>query len=326
VHNAEAQVQVANITLNRIKTAQPGAAVSQQELDQAVAALKTAQATQEGAEAALRNSQLNLDWCRVVAPITGRVSSKLVTVGNLVTGGSTGQGTLLTTITSVDPIYLTIDADEASVLRYQRLAAEKKRVSARDQRIPCFMQLGNEHNFPRAGVVDFVNNQFDPFTGTLRARGVFPNPTGTLLPGMYATMRIAGSGRYEALLIPASAVQTQQNLKYVLTVDAKDTVHFTVVEPGALFGPLQAITSGIGPNDRIIVNGQLRARPDSQVEAKEEPIDPKLFEMTAPGSATTQELPATRPFEMPPAGQMPPMSTIVPPPSTGPSTRPATRP
>lgn len=332
VHSAEAQVQVANITLNRIKTAQPGAAVSQQELDQAVAALKTAQATQEGAEAALRNSQLNLDWCRVVAPITGRVSNKLVTVGNLVTGGSAGAGTLLTTITSVDPIYLYVDVDEASVLRYQRLAAEKKRISARDQRIPCFMQLGNEHNFPHAGVVDFVNNAFDPFTGTLHARGVFPNNAGTLLPGMYATMRIAGSGRYQALLIPAAAVQTQQNLKYVLTVDDKNTVKFTVVQPGALFGPLQAINSGIGPNDRIIVNGQLRARPDTQVDAEEQPIDPKLFELTAPGSPTTQELPQTRPFETPP-GEMPPMSTIVPPQATtqpttttSPVTRPATSP
>ena len=333
VDNAAAQVQVSQITLNRIKTAQPGAAVSQQEYDTAVATLKTAQATQEGAEAALRQSKINLGWCRVTAPITGRVGRRNMTVGNLVTGGG-GTGAPLTTIVSIDPMYLYVDVDEQSILRYQRLAAEKKRVSARDQHIPCFMQLQNEQNFPHVGVIDFVNNQLDPNTGTLRARGVFPNPKGTLLAGMYATMRIAGSGRYQATLIPAAAVQTQQNLKIVLTVDDKNVVQPKTVQLGAAFGELQAVSEGIGPNDRVIISGQLRARPGTTVEATEKPIDSNAFELTAAGSPTTQDLPATRPFAPGTTGDretivpqtMPSHAAAPPPPVTQPTTAPATQP
>lgn len=321
VDSAEAQVQVAQITLDRIKTAQPGAAVSKQEYDTAVATLKTAQAAEEGAKAAQRQSAINLGWCRVTAPITGRTSRKNITVGNLVTAGAAST-VPLTTITSLDPIYLYVDVDEQSILKYQRLAAEKKRISARDQHIPTFMQLQNERNFPHVGIVDFVNNQLDPQTGTLRARGVYPNPKGTMLPGLYATCRVAGSGRYQAILIPSTAVLTQQNLKYVLTLDANNVVQSKTVQTGALFGDLISIVEGITRDDRVIVNGQLRARPGTKVEPTEKPIDSSGFQLTAPGSPTTQELPATRPFVGPVDGAQ--VSPIVP--ATKPTTAPTTAP
>jgi RND family efflux transporter MFP subunit len=280
-----------------------------------------AQGQLDQAKALMREAQDNVEWCQVIAPISGRVGRRLVTPGNLVTagGGAAAPGTLLTTIYSVDPIYHYVDVDERSILKYRRLAAEGRRVSARDRPIPVFLQLLNEEGFPHEGVVDFVDNKVDPTTGTLRARGVFPNPTGTLTPGYFGRARVPGSGRYKTLLVPDEAVGTDQDVKYLLSVDADGTVQSHVVKPGALFGTLRSIEKGIGPDERIIVNGIMRVRPGMKVKVQTTTIDAKAMQLTAPGSAATQALPMTRPFVTTTAVTRP--TGLVTPPATAPATR-----
>ena len=194
-----------------------------------------------------------------------------------------------------------MDVNERAVLKYQQLAREKKRVSARDARIPAFMALANETDFPHEGVVDFVDNKVDPGTGTIRCRGVFPNPDGLLTPGFFARVRVPGSGRYTALLVPDAAVGTDQNIKYLLVVKPRRHGRSAAGRPsGAVFGRLRAIEKGVTEADRVIVNGLHAARPGSKVAPTEEPIPADALQLTAPGSPTTRELPATRDLERPP--------------------------
>jgi len=260
---AAAQVKLQEIELKRIEEMPPEASVPI-ERQRVEAALAEAVAVKAGAKAAVESARLNVEWCRVTAPIAGRISERHVDPGNLITGGS-GTGTLLTTVASIDPIYCYIDADERAVLKYQRLAREQKRVSARDARIPFIMQLADETTFSHRGVVDFVDNRIDPRTGTIRGRGVLANPGGYLTPGFFARVRIPGSGRYTATLVPDSAVGTDQSQKLLYVVGRDDTVEMRPVELGALFGDLRAITSGVEVSDRVIINGLMHARPGTKV-------------------------------------------------------------
>jgi RND family efflux transporter MFP subunit len=291
---AKAQLEIAQLSLDRQAQALAANAVSKQDFDNANAARDQAAAVLDGAKAAVELSRLNLEWCNVTSPIDGRVSNKMVTVGNLINGGA-GQATLLTTVQSVDPMYCYVDVDENSVLKYQKLAVEKKRVSARDAQIPCFVQLANETRFPHAGVVDFVDNRIDPNTGTIRARGVLKNAQGLLTPGFFASMRIPGSGRYQALLIPDTAVGSDQSQRIVLVVNQDNVVEARTVELGALFGSVRSILSGLKEDDRVIINGQMHARPGAKVDPVEGTIqvDPSAF--AEPGSPATQALPTTSP-------------------------------
>jgi RND family efflux transporter MFP subunit len=296
IAKAKAQVDVAQSNFDREDQALKGNAVSKQDWDNAKATLEQAQAALDGAQAALETSRLNLEWCHVTSPVAGRVSYKNVTVGNLITaGGGPAPATLLTTVESVDPVYCYVDVDENSVLKYQKLALQRKRFSARDGRIPCFVQLGDETNFPHEGYVDFVDNHVDTGTGTLRARGVLPNPTGDLTPGFFASMRVPGSGRYLALLVPDSAVVTDQDRRDLLVVGDDNIVQAKPVQLGALFGSLRAITSGIGPDDRVIINGQMHARPGTPVNpvAGTIAVNPSDFAQQGSSELPEQAAPAT---------------------------------
>jgi RND family efflux transporter MFP subunit len=295
---SKAQVEIAQLNFEREKQAFAGNAVSKQDYDTAKANLEQAIATANGSQAALDTSRLNLGWCHVTSPIAGRVSYKNVTIGNLVFGGAAAVATtLLTTVESVDPMYCYVDVDENSVLKYQKLAMERKRYSSHDGRIPCYLQLGNESGFPHEGYIDFVDNHVDTGTGTLKARGIFPNRTGDLTPGFFASMRVPGSGRYQALLVPDSAILTDQDRRNVLVVGSDNMVQVKQVQLGALFGGLRAISSGIGPTDRVIINGQMHARPGAPVAPVDGKIDvnPTDFAESAdaalpgePSSATTE--------------------------------------
>jgi RND family efflux transporter MFP subunit len=265
VSRAKARLMLAQTEFKRTKGLVPSAAASELELEERRANLAEAQAAVAVAQANLKTAELNLAFTRVRAEINGRISRVNVTVGNLVTGGAQGEATLLTTITSLHPIYCYVDADERSVLKYQRLARENKRPSARDAQIPARLALLNEEEFVHEGVIDFVDNRVDPTTGTLRARGVFPNEDGVMTPGLFGRLRVPGSPPYRTLLVAQSAVQADQGRHYVLTVDAENTVRITPVKLGAAFGPLRAITSGLTGNEMIIVNGVLRARPGGKV-------------------------------------------------------------
>ena len=203
---------------------------------------------------------------------------------------------MLTSIESVNPVYCYIDVNEHAILKYQRLAVAKKRVSARDARIPAYMALANdEERFPHEGVIDFVDNKIDPGTGTLRGRGVFPNKSGLLLPGFFARLRLPGSGKYQAMLIPDVAIGTDQDKKLVLVVKPDDTVEVRPVTLGALFGKLRAIEDGVTETDRVIVNGTQLARPGSKVAAVEKPIPTDLLRLLTPDLPDMQALPSTGP-------------------------------
>lgn len=291
---AAAQVRLAEIELKRIQDIPPESSVPI-ELQRTEAALAEARAVLAGAKAAVEAARLLVEWCRVTAPIAGRISERHVDPGNLITGGS-GTGTLLTTIASIDPIYCYIDADERAVLKYQRLAREQKRVSARDAQIPFLMQLADETTFAHRGVVDFVDNRIDPRTGTIRGRGVLANPGGYLTPGFFTRVRIPGSGRYVATLVPDSAVATDQNQKLLYVVGGNDTVEMRSVELGAIFGDLRAISSGVQAGDRVIINGLMHARPGAKVAPRlaSVPLDslPPMPSETIDGQSPTADHPA----------------------------------
>jgi RND family efflux transporter MFP subunit len=301
VAQAKAQAENAASELGRIEKLRGGGGGSEKEYQDARYAKLQADAAVTAAQAAANSAGLNVEYTQIKAPIAGRVGRKLVTPGNLITGG-TASGTLLTTIESVTPIYCYFDVDERTVLKYQQLSKEKKRVSARDTRIPALLQLANESGHPHEGVVDFVDNKIDPSTGTLRARGVFDNPNGYLAPGLFGRLRIPGSGRYKAVLVPDAAVDTNQNIKFVRVVGADDVVQPRTVTLGGLFGGYRVVESGLTAGERIVVNGLQRAIPGTKVQPQEVPPDVSAFKGLAPGSPATQELPATRTPTTAPAG------------------------
>jgi len=261
---AAAQVDLARITFNHTQAMRERESASVIEFQEARAALRAAEAALASAQAGVEAAQLNVEWCRVTAPVTGRISRKYVTVGNMVTGG-TGTGTLLTTITSIDPIYCYVDVDERSILNYQRLARENRRADARAQDVPCQLQLANESGFAHTGTIDFVDNRVNADTGSLWLRGVFPNPDGLLTPGFFGRVRIPGSARHSTLLVPDVAITADQSEKQVLVVAADNVVQARIVKLGRLFGELRAVEAGLAPGDRVIINGLMRARPGAKV-------------------------------------------------------------
>src|SRR5216684_8482269 len=242
--------------------------IARADYDNTKAAYLEAAASLNAAEAALETSRLYLEWTDVRAPITGRVSRMNVTVGNLVNGGS-GQTTPLTTIVSIDPLYSYINVPESAALRYQELALKEKKSSVAGANVACSLQLENETNFPHQGVIDFVDNQVDVNTGTQQIRCVIANPTTVLTPGLFALTRIPASDRYNTLLIPDAAVNTDQNERYLLIVGANNVVEQRPVKLGALFGNLRSITEGLKPRTPVIVDGMQFAQPGGKVNAHE---------------------------------------------------------
>jgi RND family efflux transporter MFP subunit len=270
--------------------------IAQADYDTTKASYLEADASLSAAAAALETSRLNLQWTDVRAPITGRVSRMNVTVGNLVNGGS-GQATALTTIVSIDPLYCYINVPESAALRYQELALKEKTGNVAGANLGCFLQLENETNFPHQGMIDFVDNQVDVSTGTQQIRCVFSNPTTILTPGLFAVTRIPASGRYQALLIPDAAVNTDQDERYLLIVGANDVVQQRPVKLGALFGSLRSISDGLKPGERVVVNGMQSAMPGAKVDPHEIPVPTEslsALESIAARPPITQTPPAMR--------------------------------
>jgi len=270
----QSQAELAKNDFERAKRLILTKAISDEDLDTKAKNYSTILAAVRSAKAAADLARLNLGFTEIRAPIDGRISSALITEGNLVSGGVSGAGaSLLTTLVSLDPLYCYGSADERAILKYIRLSREGKRDSARDFDIPAEMQLADETGFPHKGHMDFVDNRVDPSTGTLRARGVFPNPDHSLSPGFFARLRIPGSGKYPALLIPDRALGSDQAQKFVYVVNSEKKVEFRPVKIGPMIDGLRVVKEGLKPGQQIIAEGLLRVRPGIVVEAK--PLEAK---------------------------------------------------
>jgi RND family efflux transporter MFP subunit len=253
-------LDLARIELTRVQRLKDSGAVSEEELDERRSTVAQAEANSAGAAAALEAATLNLNFTRVTSPITGHVSRAEVTRGNLVTGGSNG-GTLLTSVVSMDPMYLYFEGDEQSYLRYSQMARNGERPSSRDAANPVRVGLANEEGFPHTGKVDFVDNQLNPQTGTIRARAVLDNKDGLYTPGMFARVQLLGSSEYSAILIEDRAVNTDQNQKYVLLLGANNQVEYRGIKLGRVIDGLRIVREGLKAGDVIVVNGAQRAHP-----------------------------------------------------------------
>jgi multidrug efflux system membrane fusion protein len=266
---ASSQSELAKNDFERAKHLITTKAISEEDYDTKAKTYAETEAAVMSAKAAKESARLNLEFTEIHSPIDGRISRAIVTEGNLVSGGVSGAGaTLLTTVVSLDPLYCYSDADERAILKYLRLRREGKRVSARDEQIVAEMQLADETGFPHKGFMDFVDNKIDPNTGTMRARGVFPNQDHSLSPGFFARIRIPGSGKYPALLIPDRALGSDQSQKFVYVVNAEKKVEFRPVKIGPMIDGLRVVSAGLKAGEQVIVEGLLRVRPGVVVEAK----------------------------------------------------------
>jgi multidrug efflux system membrane fusion protein len=274
LERARAVLAFAKGDLDRAATLVRDKTISQQVYDQRKQAQRIAEASITTNEALVRQAELNLEFTELRAPITGRIGDRRVSTGNLVTGGTTGNTTLLATIVSIDPIRFEFTFDEQSFLRFERLARKGPDVASRNIGAPVDLKLINEKEFSRKGQMDFLNNVIDPSTGTIRGRAQFSNPDGTLIPGLFARIRVAGSAPYEALLIPDIAVGSEQVRKYVMTVGPDNVAKQTFVTLGALSDGLRIVKSGLKPGDRIITEGLMRARPGMKVVPQEKGTKP----------------------------------------------------
>jgi RND family efflux transporter MFP subunit len=244
--------------------------ITQQTFDQRTQAKRVAEASVSAQEAAVRQAELDLAFTELRAPISGRIGDRRVSPGNLVMGGTTGTLTLLATIVSIDPIRFEFTFDEASYLRYERIAETGKDVTSREASALVDLKLIDEADFKHQGRMDFVDNAIDRASGTIRGRAVFSNPDGLFTPGMFARLRVPGSPPYKALLVPEVAIGTEQVRKYVFTVDGNNVVRQKFVTLGQAFGDQRVIKEGVDPTDRVIVNGMVRARDGLKVDPKEE--------------------------------------------------------
>jgi RND family efflux transporter MFP subunit len=236
-------------------------AISQEEFDTRSSGDEQAEANVQLADAALDTAQLNMTYTRVTAPINGRISRANVTLGNLVTNGQT----LLTTLVSLDPIYVRFDGDEQAYLRYVKAAKDRAAAGSKETASPVLVGLADEAGFPHSGVMVFLDNEVDVQTGTIRTRAKLDNHDRAFTPGLFARVRLLGEKKYDALLINDSAVGTDQTVKYVLVVGAGNKVEYRPVKLGPVIDGLRVVREGLKVNDTIVVNGLQRARPGSPV-------------------------------------------------------------
>ncbi len=252
VDRMDAQLKLAQIELNRAKELRDKNTISASEFDQKAATYQGSAAAKSSAEAAKNAAALNLEFTQIKSPIDGRVSDQRITVGNLVQPGE-GPESVLTTVVSVDPIYAKVDADENAVLKYVKLSEEGKRVSARTAKIPAWVELGNETDFPHEGYVDFVDNRLDPSTGTVRARVVLKNWNPNLItPGFFVRVRVAGATPYRAALVEDKVINSQQGLKYAFVVKPDNTIERRNLETAGLFEGKRIVKAGLKNGEKVV--------------------------------------------------------------------------
>ena len=282
LNDAMAKVELGKRELDRSLQLSQTQTVSESNVDQRRQTLQAAEASVLQAQGVLKRAQLDIEFTHVAAPIDGRISRHLVSVGNLIQGGDSG-GTLLTTIVSLDPIHIYFEMDEPTYLRNSRLWFEGRRPSSRDTPNLVQIALTGETQPSREGTMNFVDNRIDESTGTLRVRASVPNHDLSILPGQFARVRLIGSSPYEALLLPDTAIATDQSRKIVFVVKQDDTVEARPVTLGGLDEGLRVIKEGLKADDRVIIEGVQHARvgqkvaphppqgQESKQESKQEP-------------------------------------------------------
>lgn len=295
LQRAQSRAELARNDLTRAETLRTSKAISEEELDNRSKALREAQATVAAAQAAVAaaqatvtaadaavtaadasvaaaqaaevNAKLNLDYSHITAPITGRIGRRMVTAGNLIQTG--GTPTVLATIVTLNPIYCYFDVEERLFQQYRTQVI--KGGKQKNGLLPCVMALAGESGFPHQGRVDFFDNQVNPKTGTIRMRAIFANENRALIPGMFATVRLPAGPPVQALTVPAVAIGSDQGNKFVLVANFSNVVEKRDVQVDRQHGPLRVVTKGLTPQDRVIVNGLMMARPGSPVRVMDEP-------------------------------------------------------
>ncbi|WP_186031650.1 efflux RND transporter periplasmic adaptor subunit [Burkholderia gladioli] len=238
-------------------------AIAKRDYDEKQNAARESAANVKAAAAALEAAKINLGYTRIVAPFTGRASRAEITLGNVVSAGASAAP--LTTLVSVSPIYASFDADEQTYLRYIGNQRDGRKV-------PVDLGLANESGYSRSGVIDSVDNRLDTSSGTIRVRARFDNADGTLVPGLYARVKVDGSAPHPALLVDDAAINTDQDKKFVFVVDAQGKVAYREVQIGSLHGNQRVIAGGLQASDRVVVNGTQRVRPGEQVKVHMVPM------------------------------------------------------
>jgi multidrug efflux system membrane fusion protein len=282
---ARATLTRANAERDRAERLARENAMSGEEHDRRVSAAVEAAAQLSAVDAALRSAQLNLDFTRVVAPISGRVGHAIVTEGNLVSSGP-GEATLLTTLVSLDPMYAYFEVDEQSFLSFTRRDAATSTSARRGSRpstplelprasvdgrssprVPTtvHMALAGEDDFPREGRIDFFDNQLDAATGTIRVRAVFANPDGALTPGLFVRLRMPGSASYRGVVVQDQAIGTDLDKRFVYVIGPDQTVAYRPVTLGPIVDGLRVVRAGVQPDELVVVNGLQRVRPGAKV-------------------------------------------------------------
>jgi RND family efflux transporter MFP subunit len=267
---ARATLAFAESDLARAERVTIGTVITQQTFDQRTQAKRIAEASVAAQQAAERQATLDLEFTQLRAPVSGRIGDRRVSVGNLVTGGTSGNTSLLATIESIDPIRFEFTLDEASYLRYGHFSGDSAGAAPdRGLTLPVKLKLLDESTFAHEGKLDFVDNAIDRSTSTIRARAVFPNPGGKFTPGMFARVRMAAAPPKNELLVPDAAIGAEQVRKFVLVVDAENVARPKYVSLGPVVDGLRVITQGLTPDDNVIVNGLMRARPGAKVSPQQ---------------------------------------------------------
>jgi RND family efflux transporter MFP subunit len=270
---AEAQVQKSEADYRRNVKLRESGSVSQSELDKSLRARDSAQGAVAAAKANLEEKQLDLDYCQVKAPISGHADRALITVGNLVSA-NTSNATVLTTIVTVEPIYVYFNVDEPTLLRLQKLVRDKA-IRSPDEKSPeVLLGIGSGDDYPFPGKVDFIANKVDPDTGTISARGLFPNKERVLIPGMFARIRAPIGDPHPALLVSERALGSNQGQRYVYVVGDDDKVVERRVKLGAMADGLRIIEEGLKPGERVIIDGLYQVKPGLVVKPKEGKMEP----------------------------------------------------
>lgn len=319
LNSAKSRLDLAAKELNRASQLSKQGFATKQTLDQRTEEKQSAAEAVDAAQARLEQAKLDIEYSRIAAPISGRISRALIDVGNLVDGGMQ-TATMLTTIVSLDPIHFYFDVDEQTYLKYARMASAGERPSSRATANPVYVALADSDKYDYAGKMDFVDNAIDPATGTMRGRAIFDNPDYTIIPGMFGRARIMGSGSYKALLIPDEAVGVDQSRNFVFTVTPENMVASKTVTLGPKVEGLRAVKSGLDGTEKIIIAGLQMLRDGM-------PVTPEL--------KTIQSVPDVLPVGAHPANEPDPASAPVnpqtmqpsePPPATSSATSIATPP